>query len=79
MTLFASQGGVNTGQREITIVMIKVDMIPTGGVVTGCTVCAKFSSVIIISLMTRIAIQGHAFELLIDVARLTKDFRMPAV
>jgi hypothetical protein len=79
MTLFASQGGMSTGQREFTIVMIKVDMIPTGGVMTGRAVRAKLSIVIVILLMTGVAIHRRASELLIDMTGLTRDFRMPAL
>ena len=68
MTFFAGQGCVGTGQRKFTAVVIKVNMIPAGGVMTGRTVCAKIPIVIIVFLMTGITIHRRAFELLIDVA-----------
>ena len=65
MASLASQGGVGAGQREVRAVMIEVNMIPTGGVVAGRTVGAKFSIVIVILLMAGIAIHRRALELLI--------------
>ena len=79
MTLLASYICVSTSQWELTFVMIEVDMIPTGGVMAGRAVGAKFSTVIVILLMTRIAVHRRTFELLIYVARLTGHFRMPAL
>ena len=51
MTLFASHGGVCAGQREFAFVVVKIDMVPAGGVVTGRTVFAELTIVSIISLM----------------------------
>jgi hypothetical protein len=74
MTSLASQGCVGTGQRKVRAVMLEVNMIPAGGVVTGRTVSAKFSIVIVILLMTGIAIHWRASELFIYMTRLTGDF-----
>jgi hypothetical protein len=65
MAFLASQGRVGAGQREVRAVMIEVNMIPTGGVVAGRTVCAKFSIVIVILLMAGITSHRRAFELFI--------------
>ena len=79
MALLASQGCMGPGQRKVSAVVIEVDMIPTGGVMTGRAVRAKFSTVIVILLMTGIAIHWRAFELLIYMTCLTGNFRMPAL
>ena len=68
MTFFASQGRVGAGQRKVRAIMIEVNLIPTGGVVTGRTVSTKFSIVIVISLMAGITIRWRAFELFIYMA-----------
>jgi hypothetical protein len=79
MTLLTSQGRVSTGQREVTFVVIKIHMIPTGWIMAGRTVFTKLPIVLVILLMTRIAIHGRSFELLIDMTRFTGDVRMPAL
>lgn len=79
MALLASQGGVSTSQWKVTAVVIKVDMVPAGGIVTGRTVFTKLPIVLVILLMTRIAICRRVFELLIYMARLASHFRMPAL
>jgi len=79
MALLTGQGCMGTGQWKIAVVMIKIHMIPTGGVMTGRTVFTKLPIMIVISLMTRIAIRGRAFELLIYVARLASHFHMPTL
>jgi len=59
---------MSTGEWEFAAVMIEIHMVPTGRVMTGRTVCAKIAIMVIILLMTRIAIHGRAFELVIYMA-----------
>ena len=68
MTFLTSQRCVGAGQWKVRAVMIEVNMIPTGGVVAGRAVCAKFSIMVVILLMAGIAIRWRAFELFIYVA-----------
>jgi hypothetical protein len=57
---------MGTGQRKFSAVMIEIHMVPTGGIMTGGTVCAKISVVIDVLLMAGIAIHWRTFKLLID-------------
>jgi hypothetical protein len=70
---------MNTRQWKITIVMIKTHVVPARRVMTGRAVCSKFPAVIVILLVAGITIGGRAFELLIDMTRLTGDFGMLAL
>jgi hypothetical protein len=50
MTLLASSGRVGTGQGEVTVVMIKIHMIPTARVMTGRTILAVLTILIVAQL-----------------------------
>ena len=79
MTFLTSYIHMSAGQGELTLIMIEVHMIPTRGVMTGRAVFTKLTTVCVISLMARIAIQGRAFELLVHMARLTGDVNVSAL
>ena len=79
MTFFASHRHMGAGQWELTAVMIKVHVIPTGGIMTDGAILAILSIMGIILLMTRITVLGCAFELIIHMTGRASDFRVLAL
>lgn len=79
MTFFTGQRRMGTRQWELTAIMIKVHVIPTGGIMTDGTILAILSIVGIILLMTRITVLGCAFELIIYMTGCASDFRVLAL
>lgn len=79
MALFASQARVRTGQWEFAAVVIEVNMIPTRGVMTGRTICAKLPVMRVILLVTGETVRRCAFELIIGVTGLTSEIGVPTL
>ena len=79
MTLLTSQTDMATREREIGLVMIEGDILPTDGLMAGGAVCAIFAAVLIVLLVAGIAVGWRADKNLIDVTRLTGCFRMLAL
>jgi hypothetical protein len=76
MALLTSYSRVAAGQREVTAVMVEIDVLPIRRVMTGSTVRTILTIMLIILLMAGITIHGRAFVLSVDVTRLAGDLRM---
>ena len=70
---------MGAGQWELSAIMVKVHMVPTGGVMTDRTILPILSIMRVVLLMARITILRRAFELLIHMARFTGDACMLAL
>jgi len=76
MTALTGQSCVATCQRETAAVVIEINIIPTGWIMTGRTIGTKLTVVIIILLVTGITVGRCTFENIILMTGLTRNFRM---
>jgi hypothetical protein len=79
MALRAIYPGVTSCQREVGFIVIECYVFPTGGLMAGCTVCAKFASMFIVLLMTGETICRCAFVNIILMTLFTARFGMFAL
>lgn len=68
MALGTLQSNMCAGQREVALAMIKSSLIPRSCIMTGGTVRAELTVVMIILRVAGIAIRRRAFENIIHVA-----------
>ena len=67
---------MGAGQWKLRAIMVKVHMVPTGGVMTDRTILPILSIMRVVLLMARITILRRTFELIIHMAGFARDAHM---
>ena len=70
---------MRAGEREVGEVMVKVRLVPIGGVMTRSTICAILTVMFIILLVAGIAVQRRALVLTVHMAGFASHFRVFAL